>query len=267
MTLEKNPYQPQTCASVATLPPAPIELQRVIRRTLDELQTDDMEARRAALDRLVRIGPDALPVLLVALMTRDERTREAAAWALGELGDTRAVPELLRRLHEEQSALVRDAVTWALELIGDARAIPELLVALAHDEESVVRDGCAEALSAIGGGDALPGLFDALQSPDPEVRQAAVWALGNLCACDISAVPHLTRALDDSDGRVRWIAAWALQKYFDPETVEALARRLSDTFEPPWAQRVPVSRMALDALISIGTPEAHAAIRRSRAIH
>lgn len=245
--------------------------QRTIRVALDGLKAEDLAQRRAALDMIKAMGADALAGLLVVLHTRDLHTREAAAWALGELGDPRAVPDLLRHLHHEQSAEVRDAIAWALEMIGDARAIPDLIDVLAHDSTSIVRDSCAEALGALGGKEAVPGLLEALDHPDAEVRQAAIWALGNLCSCDIRAIPALTRSLSDTDPGVCWVAAWGLREHPDvlrlrasDATVKALIKSLEHAYFPPWAPGIAISRLACEALTAIGTPRALRAVEQWR---
>jgi HEAT repeat protein len=55
----------------------------------------------------------------------------------------------------------------------------------------------------------LPDLIEALRDPEPEVRVAAAWALGEIESPE--AIPPLTEALaGDEEAGVREAAAWAL---------------------------------------------------------
>ena len=76
-----------------------------------------------------------IPGLIKALRRKkDAQTREAAAKALGELGDTRAVPPLVDALDDSVAAVCVAAAT-ALGEIGDRQAVEPLLSAL--DDERV----------------------------------------------------------------------------------------------------------------------------------
>ena len=60
--------------------------------------------RRAAADALAMIGEPAVEPLIAALEKKDANLRQLAAWALGQIGDTRAVepliPVLSSRYHD-----------------------------------------------------------------------------------------------------------------------------------------------------------------------
>ena len=92
--------------------------------------------------------------------TRPRCWRTSAAWALGKIGDERAVPGLLRALRDEEAG-VSGAAAWALGQIGDESTVPELLKAL-RDEETGVRSAAARALGWIGDECAMPELLKAL---------------------------------------------------------------------------------------------------------
>jgi LCP family protein required for cell wall assembly len=130
---------------------------------------------------------------------------EAQAWAR----DARAVPDLLRDLHDADR-LVRRMAAMALGRIGDAQAVPGLIQAL-RDQDRDVRLAAAQALGWLGDRQAVYGLLSALHDQDSRVRWAAVQALGRLR--DASAVPALQDALDDPDREVRRIAARALKHF------------------------------------------------------
>ena len=56
--------------------------------------------------------------LIAALKDKDSNVREAAAEALGELGDKRAVKPLLTALKKDKDSNVRDAAAKALGKLG-----------------------------------------------------------------------------------------------------------------------------------------------------
>ena len=148
---------------------------------------------------------EALPVLTHALRSRSWDVRWAAAEALGEMGDLRAVAPLLAALQDEDWR-VRWAAAEALGRIGEP-AVEPLLAAL-QDEDEDVRRAAVEALGKIGDPGAVASLSAALQDKDWRVRQAAAEALGEMG--DPRAAAPLSAALQDKDWRVRRAAAEAL---------------------------------------------------------
>ncbi|MCS6963800.1 MAG: HEAT repeat domain-containing protein, partial [Thermoflexus sp.] len=146
------------------------------RRLLED-QDEDTMVRQAAAEALGELGdPQALPVLFRAQNDDDPRVREAAAEALGKLCNPRAVPMLLQALQEDDDPGVRRAAAEALGELGDPQAVPSLLQAL-QDVDPGMRRAAAEALGKLGDPQALPPLLQALQDEDPMVRQAAARAL------------------------------------------------------------------------------------------
>src|SRR5262249_41992304 len=128
------------------------------------------------------------------LSSRDARERRAAAFALGKTGGAAvaAVPRLVHTLRDPVPA-VREAAAYALGEIGPTswdQTLPSLLNLLAKDDESLVRRSAAYALGQFG--KSLPtaspeqvsavrdALSRALGDTDAAVRQNAAWALGRL---------------------------------------------------------------------------------------
>lgn len=72
------------------------------------------------------------------LTDSDPTARWKGAEALGRLGDSRAVDDLIAALQDEDR-LVRKKAVWALGSIGDPRAIPPLR-ALYRTEEPEIQD-------------------------------------------------------------------------------------------------------------------------------
>jgi HEAT repeat protein len=76
--------------------------------------------------------------------------RRGAAWALGEIGDPRAVEPLLPLL-EDRKKDVRVAAADALGKLHDARSVGALSGALESEEEPEVRTAIRRALREITG--------------------------------------------------------------------------------------------------------------------
>jgi HEAT repeat protein len=142
------------------------------RGTHDVMTTPGEQAASA----LVAVGEPSKPVLLRALGGPAWVARKNAAWALGALDASEAVPALIEAL-KDTDAGVREQVAWALGAIGDRRAVDGLVGALG-DNPPGVRRQAAWALGAIGDSRAVQGLMKALKDADAGVRKQAAWALG-----------------------------------------------------------------------------------------
>ena len=159
-----------------------------------------------AASALVAIGTPAYDSLTRALAGTAWIARTNAAWALGALGNRRAVPLLSRSLADTEPN-VRKRSAWALGALDASEAIPALVEAL-KDTDAGVREQAAWALGAIGDRRAVDGLVAALSDSVAAVRKQAAWALGAIG--DSRAVQGLMKGLKDSDAGVRKQSAWAL---------------------------------------------------------
>src|SRR5688500_553807 len=120
-------------------------------------------------------------LLAVLRAAEDDATRSTAAKGLGQLGDARALDDLLEALHSGD-VTVRRYAAWALGKIGE------------HN-----RDAAAAA---------VPGLLESLRRPGGRQREISAWALGRIGHA--RAVPALRDALRDRNSLVRRAAAEAL---------------------------------------------------------
>jgi len=135
---------------------------------------------------------------------KDWMVRKAAAEALGEIKDSRAVEPLSAAL-KDSNEWVRWHAAEALGKIG-ASAVEPLIVALKDRDQKNAHRAVAEALGRIGT-PAVEPLIVALKDRDQNVRCAAAEALGKIK--DARAVEPLIAALKDTDVRAR--AAGALK--------------------------------------------------------
>lgn len=210
----------------------------------------------SAVNALSNLGDVAVPHLVTALCDKQWYVREAAARALGQIGNTASVPQLIAVLQDESES-VRWAAMEALSQIGEAvvpfllatlqdenkqvhgakfqilvrigkTAVPHLLTALLAENESV-RRLAAWALGEIGDAATVPHLLNILQDENEDVRRVTVLTLGQIG--DLSVVPHLIAILQDKNDGVRQAGAWALGQLKDKAAVPYLRAALEDENE------------------------------------
>ena len=121
----------------------------------------------------------AVPQLITLLGDSDEWVRMAAARALGELHDERALTQLVATLADDNWR-VRQVVVWALSEMKDDRAVTALCNVLLSDVRVEVRRGAAEALGEIASTAALPSLKQALNDAESSVSAKAAWAISEI---------------------------------------------------------------------------------------
>ncbi len=129
-----------------------------------------------AASAMVAIGSPAYDPFSKALSGPAWIARRNAAWGLGALDASEAVPALVEALKDTEAG-VREQAAWALGAIGDRRAVDGLVGALT-DAAPGVRRQAAWALGAIGDRRAVTALTKALKDADAGVRKQAAWALG-----------------------------------------------------------------------------------------
>jgi len=100
---------------------------------ITELKNSTRDKKRDAAKKLIKIGAPSVEPLIAVLNDADPNARQYAAWALGDIKDSRAVEPLVKALNDESSA-VRWTAAEALGVIGDERAI-EPLKKLAESEK------------------------------------------------------------------------------------------------------------------------------------
>lgn len=111
--------------------------------------TDMTSPGEQAASAMVAIGSASYAPFSKALAGPAWIARRNAAWGLGALDASEAVPALIDALKDPEAG-VREQVAWALGAIGDRRAVDGLIGALS-DSSPAVRRQAAWALGAIGG--------------------------------------------------------------------------------------------------------------------
>ncbi len=164
-----------------------------------------------------------------------ERLRKEVVLALGKTGDSRGVKPLIDRMLSDESEAVRWASAAALGQMGDTRAVPALLLAR-DDPFDGVRQGVAEALGMFPGIGVEHALVEMLANGSSDVRLAAMRSLSALAPHIVDAGPviaHLeetgifkpaANSFDDCYGAVRAEAAIFLNRLGDDRAVALLMK-------------------------------------------
>ena len=178
-------------------------------------------------------GDEAASLILPLLKDRDEFARREAAYSLGLTRSGAGVEALVAAVESDKKPSVRGAAAVALGQISDARAVAALSDALTRrvpasgffkrvrraraEEDEFVRRAAAVSLGQIGSRDGVPALVEALsdERTPGDVRRESARALGLIG--DTRAVPALRSALTAKDPYLSSIAFEALRR-IDPQS-------------------------------------------------
>jgi len=198
------------------------------------LQDPSPDVRRTAALSLGKIGHSAgTQGLAQALSDPDPLVREYSAWALGQIGEevnTDAALAVVSALGDEHPA-VKHTAAKALGHIGIREPMIPLLIEGLQVGEVQSRRAVVDALMHLEGKSAYSALLAALDDPDPNVRQGAIAALGELG--DRQALPLFRKSLlSDPNVGVRTEAAYRLGKLGDPTDLPSLQKAAKQDTTP-----------------------------------
>jgi HEAT repeat protein len=215
--------------------------------------------RAQVVEALVRYGGGVVDLLIEQLQAEDLETRQAAAVALGRIGDRKATAALVEALDDPELAL---PAAGALARIGDAGAFEGLVELLGHGDTSV-RQAAIGALNSIGHPELPARVAALLDHESPAVRESAVRIAGYFgyheCVDRVlersadpseavrrAVVEHLpyfehagivqvlVRALEADTAVVRAAAATAIGRVEGVDALPPLLRALDDV--DPWVR-------------------------------
>ena len=142
------------------------------------LADDSPEVRAEAAQVLGSAGRAAVGDLIAAAEIETEHTViEAAAFALGEIGDPAAISWLLSIATGDATTMARETAVASLGAIGDPIVVPTLLDLITTGPPHV-RKRCVVALTVFDGHEVLAAIEAALEDRNPMVREAAAMVVG-----------------------------------------------------------------------------------------
>jgi tetratricopeptide (TPR) repeat protein len=211
----------------------------------------------------------AVPVLIEVLAQGNDEAQRLAAWSLGKLEDRRALPALLGAFFAKRAA-VRDATAWALQRVAGVRPAGEAPAApWTGLLDYPMRHGKFDAEAAVR---ALPGPL-----PAPELVPRLIAGHESDIASGIKSAigrhrDHIVRVLRDLDARDGGIAlgplttgldrAPAAQQEPTRQALERIGSALLPQLEPLGQHRDPeVRALAVSVLAKIGAPAARATLQ------
>lgn len=180
-----------------------------ISKNIEIVKKGNDYERRKAVSRLGNIGDiRSLPILIKSLNDKDSFVRRLSASSLGKIGSEKAVYPLATKLNHNDDGLSYSARD-ALINIGKP-SVNELLNRI-KNKNAITRRRAAKALAEIGDKDSIHHLIPLLQDEDEGVRWRAAKYVG--IAWDNSAV-ELLKKLEKNDRslKVREEASETLKK-------------------------------------------------------
>jgi HEAT repeat protein len=185
-------------------PPSPDTVDRLVTSSADD---PDPRVRAVALGALVRSAPgDALDPWFAAVTDSAPAVRRRAAELAPALPNEAVVSAALDLLDDDDVTVV-EAAAWAVGELGDVAvtrgAVARLARTVGGHRDALAREAAVAALGALGHPDALPAILDACRDK-PAVRRRAVLALAPFEGPEVDAA--IAAALEDRDWQVRQAA-------------------------------------------------------------
>lgn len=183
-----------------------------LAQLVGELQSQDLEQRRAAVRQLGELKPQdpfVRTALEQVLSDHDPEVRRLACYALGEIGTSN--PEIFMPVLKEPGLSVQLAAAYAVMKIDpSSRQAQEVLQqAMQRGEGGVIVAVTAQGPQAAW---AMSTLIQLLRDPRPGIRRLAAEGLGEIGPAAKNALPALEKATRDPDDRVRDAARAAVER-------------------------------------------------------
>ena len=201
----------------------PTSLQELVK----QLSSPEFNTRALALAELVQHGSAAVPVLVSAFSTPDERVRAQVAQALAEIADPASADTLARAVFDTNGE-VRARGAQGLARLNDHRAVSALVDTI-NDFPDVLHDPFTLSVYELMrlGPPTLPAIVPLLKSADPMTRQRAFLVFRTI----VSTLPEVKdwqqfwqsfgsyapdAASQERDRAADQLSSWVDQKTWNP---------------------------------------------------
>ncbi len=225
----------------------------VVRALIARLRDEDADVRQAAAHALGRIGDRMAITPLVGAL--DDPEVEVVSAALDALGNfEKGIPAApIRRLLLSDNAEIKHSALHILANMRD-RESATTIARLVRDPDADVRQTALQALAEIKDPSFASAMIGALTDTDADVRESALQALAEVGG----TVPDeaMRRALRDVDVNVREAAIRVVEERQMAGMVPDLVRMLDD----PSAE---IRECAAEALTELRTEQSHAALKNA----
>lgn len=227
-----NVVRAQTAEALGTIG---LSAQETAPALVEAMADRNDRVRAKAVQALGKIGEGAadvaVPSLVRALRDHDNWVSALAAEALGQMGSSadEAVPALMRALRHINPQVRGNAAESLGKMGGAAAKARAALETLCRDEDGGVRSHAVRALASLGPTPASEqAVLAGLKDDDPQVRTAAVQAMGLWDETNATALSRLLPLLDDANDQVKVQVAQVLPKLAGaaPAVIDGLCRLL-----------------------------------------
>ncbi|MDO9541474.1 MAG: MFS transporter [Kiritimatiellia bacterium] len=150
-----------------------------VEELLQAVDDPNFNVRYEAIVSMARMPPDAklIEALSAAVKTREPGLSEAAVWALGRMGDNRAIP-VLREMLKCEYALLRSQCSRALAKLNDQASVPGIIAAFKSEKNDNICAGYAAALGRLRRKEILPDFLALLRRlADDHLRGEVILAI------------------------------------------------------------------------------------------
>ncbi len=155
--------------------------------------------------------------LISKLRSDDVDIIKDALEQLGDLGDDKVVPQLLKMIDTAEDDDLLESILWTLSRIASTSTLIELL----NNPNKLIVVEVLDALGRRVAHDAVDEIIPFTEHHNGEIRAIATWALGKINAQKTYAL-LLNLLQTDADPLVRANAAWAIGKFENIQSLHVL---------------------------------------------
>ncbi|MEM1007614.1 MAG: HEAT repeat domain-containing protein [Myxococcota bacterium] len=177
------------------------QMLRWMRKALDD--QDQIVVRRAAIALGHLRDQEAITALGKHLLGPSKQLRNVSAHVLGEIGNPKAMPVLIKALSFVRSGRMLNNITFALQKLGDPKLDQRLQGFLQH-QQAFIRMNAAYTVGDMRLQKAQKRLEEMLQDPNLIVRNQAIIALAKLK--NPRSIAALRDVAQKSKGLPQWLA-------------------------------------------------------------